>query len=78
MINAEEARYIATEFHNEQTKIQKDKIENVIIDAAKIGARYCQIKGYVYAEIRKLLEELGYTIKTDTVCNETWTYIGWE
>ena len=78
MINAEEARQMTHEFHDNQIKAQLDKIENVIIKAAKTGTYYCQIKGWIYEEVAEHLKELGYTIRKDTVCNEIWNCIGWE
>lgn len=77
MINAKEAKRIATELISEKSKLQLKDVEKRITEAAEKGEFYCYIWDTLMPNVVYYLKQQGYTVKTITERNETDTIINW-
>lgn len=77
MINAKEAKRIATELISEKSKLQLEDVEKRITDAANKGEYYCYIWDNLMPNVTYYLKQQGYVIKDQTDRNETYTIINW-
>lgn len=77
MINAKEAKQIATNLISEKSKLQLEDVEKRITDAANKGEFYCYIWDNLMPNVTYYLKQQGYVIKNQTDRNETYTTIDW-
>lgn len=54
------------------------EIERHIEDLSSSGVFYFSKSGYIHPQIKRLLEWLGYTVKTGTQYNEPYYTIRWD
>ena len=78
MINAKEAKQIATELLNEKSRLQLKDVEKRITDAANKGEFYCYFWGNLMPNVVYYLKQQGYIVKTQMDRNETDTIIRWD
>lgn len=78
MIDANRARQIAINVVGDKAQRQLETVEAKITKAAKEGSLYCQLEGYLFPQVTKILKDLGYSVKSQTARNECWTTIKWE
>lgn len=76
MLTAEKAKERAINakmgFHEELREI-----ERYIEDLSSSGVFYVSKSGYIHPQLKRLLEALGYKVKTGTQYNEPYYTISW-
>lgn len=76
MITAENAKEKALNAKLEWRE-EFGEIEKCIEDLASSGIFYVTKSGYIHPQLRRILEALGYKVKTGTQYNEPYYTISW-
>lgn len=79
MISAEDAMKITKDASNIKARLELEKCEEAIIDAAKLGYTSARIKGVLLEETRCLLVSMGYSMYVSNIDYDyPTTVISWE